>query len=172
MNHNIYDPSAHRIVTAARFTTNCLARAVKVIHEGIDRGVACRDPRPRGTSALVRRLNQRHPAEHRGRALDHGGERHAGEGQGPVPAWRCGCAVRGDRCPVCTPACYDGRWRLPDRRARPLWRVAHSLFQGGDRGHRLCVPAGPVLTPRPGSLIGSRGSSTDWRISFGHRSAA
>ncbi|MBE0455403.1 MAG: ArsJ-associated glyceraldehyde-3-phosphate dehydrogenase [Roseovarius sp.] len=35
VNHNIYDPSAHRIVTAASCTTNCLAPVVKVIHEAI-----------------------------------------------------------------------------------------------------------------------------------------
>jgi len=35
VNHGIYDPSAHRIVTAASCTTNCLAPVVKVIHEAI-----------------------------------------------------------------------------------------------------------------------------------------
>jgi len=35
VNHDIYDPSAHRIVTAASCTTNCLAPVVKVIHEAI-----------------------------------------------------------------------------------------------------------------------------------------
>lgn len=35
VNHNIYDPAAHRIVTAASCTTNCLAPVVKVIHEAI-----------------------------------------------------------------------------------------------------------------------------------------
>ena len=34
-NHDIYDPSTHRIVTAASCTTNCLAPVVKVIHEAI-----------------------------------------------------------------------------------------------------------------------------------------
>ncbi|MEO0637420.1 MAG: ArsJ-associated glyceraldehyde-3-phosphate dehydrogenase [Pseudomonadota bacterium] len=35
VNHDTYDPAAHRIVTAASCTTNCLAPVVKVIHEGI-----------------------------------------------------------------------------------------------------------------------------------------
>ena len=39
-NDHLYDPSAHRIVTAASCTTNCLAPIVKVLHEqiGIERG--------------------------------------------------------------------------------------------------------------------------------------
>ncbi len=35
INHHLYDPSKHRIVTAASCTTNCLAPVVKVVHEGI-----------------------------------------------------------------------------------------------------------------------------------------
>ncbi|NNK79440.1 MAG: ArsJ-associated glyceraldehyde-3-phosphate dehydrogenase [Litoreibacter sp.] len=35
INHNIYDPAQHRVVTAASCTTNCLAPVVKVIHEAI-----------------------------------------------------------------------------------------------------------------------------------------
>jgi len=35
VNHDIYDPAAHRIVTAASCTTNCLAPVVKVLHEEI-----------------------------------------------------------------------------------------------------------------------------------------
>ncbi len=35
VNEGLYDPSVHRIVTAASCTTNCLAPAVKVIHEGL-----------------------------------------------------------------------------------------------------------------------------------------
>ena len=35
VNHGTYDPEAHRIVTAASCTTNCLAPVVKVIHEGL-----------------------------------------------------------------------------------------------------------------------------------------
>jgi glyceraldehyde 3-phosphate dehydrogenase len=39
-NDHLYDPSVHRIVTAASCTTNCLAPIVKVLHEsiGIERG--------------------------------------------------------------------------------------------------------------------------------------
>ncbi|WP_410499102.1 ArsJ-associated glyceraldehyde-3-phosphate dehydrogenase [Chitinibacter sp. S2-10] len=33
VNHHLFDPSSHRIVTAASCTTNCLAPVVKVIHE-------------------------------------------------------------------------------------------------------------------------------------------
>jgi glyceraldehyde 3-phosphate dehydrogenase len=35
INHDLYDPDRHRIVTAASCTTNCLAPVVKVVHEGI-----------------------------------------------------------------------------------------------------------------------------------------
>ena len=35
VNHHLYDPTAHRIVTAASCTTNCLAPVVKVVHEAI-----------------------------------------------------------------------------------------------------------------------------------------
>jgi glyceraldehyde 3-phosphate dehydrogenase len=35
VNDHLYDPSQHRIVTAASCTTNCLAPVVKVIHEAI-----------------------------------------------------------------------------------------------------------------------------------------
>jgi glyceraldehyde 3-phosphate dehydrogenase len=35
INHDLFDPAAHRIVTAASCTTNCLAPVVKVIHEGL-----------------------------------------------------------------------------------------------------------------------------------------
>jgi glyceraldehyde 3-phosphate dehydrogenase len=35
VNHYLYDPSVHRIVSAASCTTNCLAPVVKVIHESI-----------------------------------------------------------------------------------------------------------------------------------------
>jgi glyceraldehyde 3-phosphate dehydrogenase len=35
INHDLYDPARHRIVTAASCTTNCLAPVVKVIHEAL-----------------------------------------------------------------------------------------------------------------------------------------
>jgi len=35
INQDAYDPAAHRIVTAASCTTNCLAPIVQVLHEGI-----------------------------------------------------------------------------------------------------------------------------------------
>ena len=35
VNHHLYDPAAHRLVTAASCTTNCLAPVVKVLHEGL-----------------------------------------------------------------------------------------------------------------------------------------
>ncbi len=35
VNHHLYDPARHPIVTAASCTTNCLAPVVKVIHEAI-----------------------------------------------------------------------------------------------------------------------------------------
>ncbi len=35
VNHDIYDPAQHHIVTAASCTTNCLAPVVKVIHENL-----------------------------------------------------------------------------------------------------------------------------------------
>jgi glyceraldehyde 3-phosphate dehydrogenase len=35
VNHHLYDPAQHAIVTAASCTTNCLAPVVKVVHEAI-----------------------------------------------------------------------------------------------------------------------------------------
>ena len=35
VNDHLYDPDAHRIVTATSCTTNCLAPVVKVIHDGL-----------------------------------------------------------------------------------------------------------------------------------------
>ncbi|MEL6283199.1 MAG: ArsJ-associated glyceraldehyde-3-phosphate dehydrogenase [Pseudomonadota bacterium] len=35
VNHHLYDPAKHKIVTAASCTTNCLAPVVKVVHEKI-----------------------------------------------------------------------------------------------------------------------------------------
>lgn len=39
-NDDLYDPQQHRIVTAASCTTNCIAPAIKIVHEkiGIERG--------------------------------------------------------------------------------------------------------------------------------------
>lgn len=33
VNHHLYDPNQHRLITAASCTTNCLAPVVKVVHE-------------------------------------------------------------------------------------------------------------------------------------------
>ena len=40
INHHLYDPEQHRLITAASCTTNCLAPVVKVVHEafGIEHG--------------------------------------------------------------------------------------------------------------------------------------
>jgi glyceraldehyde 3-phosphate dehydrogenase len=40
INHHLYDPNLHRLITAASCTTNCLAPVVKVVHEsfGIEHG--------------------------------------------------------------------------------------------------------------------------------------
>jgi glyceraldehyde 3-phosphate dehydrogenase len=35
VNHHLYDPALHQIITAASCTTNCLAPVVKVIHEAL-----------------------------------------------------------------------------------------------------------------------------------------
>ncbi|MEP6146823.1 MAG: ArsJ-associated glyceraldehyde-3-phosphate dehydrogenase, partial [Nisaea sp.] len=35
VNHHLYDPKQHHLLTAASCTTNCLAPVVKVVHEGI-----------------------------------------------------------------------------------------------------------------------------------------
>ncbi len=35
VNHDLYEPSEHRLLTAASCTTNCLAPVVKVVHEGL-----------------------------------------------------------------------------------------------------------------------------------------
>ncbi|NAZ36670.1 ArsJ-associated glyceraldehyde-3-phosphate dehydrogenase [Rubellimicrobium sp. CFH 75288] len=35
INHHLFDPAVHRIVTGASCTTNCLAPLVRVIHEGL-----------------------------------------------------------------------------------------------------------------------------------------
>ena len=40
INHHLYDPGVHKLITAASCTTNCLAPVVKVVHEsfGIEHG--------------------------------------------------------------------------------------------------------------------------------------
>ena len=227
VNHDIYDPARHRIVTAASCTTNCLAPVVKVIHEAIGirhgsittihdvtntqtivdrpakdlrrarsalnsliptttgsataitliypelkgrlnghavrvpllnasltdcvfeveretdrrrgqravqgrgRGAAQGHPRLRGAPAGLGRLHQRHAVRHRRRALDHGGERHAGEDL---------CLVR-QRDGLCAPAGRrgaDGRGIACDRtRAR---RVCPPIS-------RSPPPIGPSCSP-------------------------
>ena len=41
INHRLYEPATHRLITAASCTTNCLAPVVKVVHEsfGIEHGM-------------------------------------------------------------------------------------------------------------------------------------
>ena len=41
INHHLYEPTRHKLVTAASCTTNCLAPVVKVVHEsfGIEHGL-------------------------------------------------------------------------------------------------------------------------------------
>ena len=41
INHHLYEPATHRLITAASCTTNCLAPVVKVVHEsfGIEHGM-------------------------------------------------------------------------------------------------------------------------------------
>jgi glyceraldehyde 3-phosphate dehydrogenase len=55
INHHLYDPAAHRIVTAASCTTNCLAPVVKVIHEslGIRHGQITTIHDPTNTNLVV-----------------------------------------------------------------------------------------------------------------------
>ena len=47
VNEDRYDPAEHRLLTAASYTTNCLAPVVKVVHEaiGIRHGQITTDPR-------------------------------------------------------------------------------------------------------------------------------
>jgi glyceraldehyde 3-phosphate dehydrogenase len=54
-NDHLYDPSVHRIVTAASCTTNCLAPVVKVIHEalGIRHGQITTIHDPTNTNLMV-----------------------------------------------------------------------------------------------------------------------
>jgi len=55
INHGLYDPSQHRIVTAASCTTNCLAPVVKVVHEasGIRHGQITTLHDPTNTNLVV-----------------------------------------------------------------------------------------------------------------------
>ena len=55
INHGLYDPGSHRIVTAASCTTNCLAPVVKVVHEalGIRHGQITSIHDPTNTNLMV-----------------------------------------------------------------------------------------------------------------------
>lgn len=55
VNHGLYDPVQHRIVTAASCTTNCLAPVVKVVHEqiGIKHGQITTIHNPTNTNLVV-----------------------------------------------------------------------------------------------------------------------
>jgi glyceraldehyde 3-phosphate dehydrogenase len=55
INHDLYDPARHRIVTAASCTTNCLAPVVKVVHEalGIRHGQITTIHDPTNTNLVV-----------------------------------------------------------------------------------------------------------------------
>jgi glyceraldehyde 3-phosphate dehydrogenase len=55
VNHHLYDPTQHRIVTAASCTTNCLAPVVKVVHEalGIRHGQITTIHDPTNTNLIV-----------------------------------------------------------------------------------------------------------------------
>ncbi|MEY3969503.1 MAG: glyceraldehyde-3-phosphate dehydrogenase [Pseudomonadota bacterium] len=55
VNHGLYSPTAHRIVTAASCTTNCLAPVVKVVHEqfGIRHGQITTIHDPTNTNLVV-----------------------------------------------------------------------------------------------------------------------
>ena len=55
VNHGLYDPARHRLLTAASCTTNCLAPVVKVIHEaiGIEHGQITTIHDPTNTNVVV-----------------------------------------------------------------------------------------------------------------------
>ncbi|MDO8693255.1 MAG: ArsJ-associated glyceraldehyde-3-phosphate dehydrogenase [Sheuella sp.] len=55
VNEHLYDPSIHKIVTAASCTTNCLAPVVKVVHEaiGIRHGQITTIHNPTNTNLIV-----------------------------------------------------------------------------------------------------------------------
>jgi glyceraldehyde 3-phosphate dehydrogenase len=60
VNHHLYDPARHSIVTAASCTTNCLAPVVKVIHEtiGIRHGQITTIHDPTNTNVVVDALHK------------------------------------------------------------------------------------------------------------------
>jgi glyceraldehyde-3-phosphate dehydrogenase/erythrose-4-phosphate dehydrogenase len=45
INHRLYEPERHRLLTAASWTTHCLAPLVKVVHKGF--GIVNRHPKLR-----------------------------------------------------------------------------------------------------------------------------
>ena len=55
VNHQVYDPARHRIVSAASCTTNCLAPVIKVVHEaiGIRHGQITTIHNPTNTNGVV-----------------------------------------------------------------------------------------------------------------------
>lgn len=55
VNEGLYDPAAHRVVTAASCTTNCLAPVVKVVHEalGVRHGQITTLHAPTNTNVVV-----------------------------------------------------------------------------------------------------------------------
>jgi glyceraldehyde 3-phosphate dehydrogenase len=55
VNHHLYDPTVHQIVTAASCTTNCLAPVVQVVHEsiGIRHGQITTIHNPTNTNVVV-----------------------------------------------------------------------------------------------------------------------
>ncbi len=55
INHELYDPAKHQIVTAASCTTNCLAPVVKIVHEnlGIRHGQITTIHNPTNTNLVV-----------------------------------------------------------------------------------------------------------------------
>ena len=65
VNHGLYDPAVHRIVTAASCTTNCLAPVVKVVHEAL--GSRVRSCPQRSGSRHAHRLERTHVATQRHR---------------------------------------------------------------------------------------------------------
>ena len=78
VNHHLYDPARHVIVTAASCTTNCLAPVVKVVHEniGIRHGQITTIHDPTNTNVVVDAPHKdlrRGAAGGRGLQREHGG---------------------------------------------------------------------------------------------------